>query len=99
MEIVHADLLDDPSIDKAIEGATYVIHTANPVGIDEPSDPNVMIKPSVEGTLSVLKAANKHKVKRVVMTSSIAAVETQTSETMENDPVLDETYWSELNSE
>ena len=31
VEFVNADLLDDASLDKAIEGATYVIHTASPV--------------------------------------------------------------------
>lgn len=43
-----------------------------------------------------MRAAQKHHVKRVVMTSSIAAVETQSQETMDSDPVLDETFWSQL---
>ena len=70
------DLDDDESIDKAVEGVTYVLHTASPVGINEPADPNDMIRPAVEGTLSIMRAAVKHQVKRVVVTSSIAAVET-----------------------
>ena len=98
VEIVSADLQDNDSIDAAVAGATYVIHTSSPVGINEPDDPNYYILPAVEGTLSVMRAALKHGVKRVVMTSSIAAVETQSEETMESDPVLDETYWSELDS-
>ena len=56
-DIVHLDLLDDNSIDEAIAGATYVIHSANPVGINEPNDPAEMIRPSVDGTLSVMQAA------------------------------------------
>ena len=33
-----------------------------------------MIKPAVEGTLAALKGAQKHKAKRVVVTSSVAAI-------------------------
>jgi dihydroflavonol-4-reductase len=39
-----------------------------------PSDESVLIKPAVDGTLAVLRAAHKYKVKRVVLTSSIAAI-------------------------
>ncbi len=39
-----------------------------------PKDENVMIRPAVEGTLAVLKAAHKHKVKRVVVTSSLSSI-------------------------
>ena len=98
-DIVNLDLLDDNSIDEAIAGATYVIHSANPVGINEPNDPAEMIRPSVDGTLSVMRAAQKHGVKRVVITSSIGAVETQSSELLEQDPVLDETHWSQLDGQ
>ena len=56
-DIVHADLSDAASIEKAIKGATYVLHTASPVGIQEPKNPDDMIKPAVEGTLAVMRAA------------------------------------------
>ena len=55
-----------------------------------------MIKPAVEGTLSVMRAAVKYGVKRVVITSSLGAIESQSPELMEEDPILDETYWSDL---
>lgn len=96
VDVVHLDLEDDESIDNAVEGVTYILHTASPVGIYEPTDPNEMIRPAVEGTLSVMRAAVKHRVKRVVVTSSIAAIETQTSEFLAEDPVLDESLWSNL---
>ena len=98
VEIVHMDLEDDDSIDKAVSGVTYVLHTASPVGINEPIDPNEMIRPALEGTLSVMRAASKYKVKRVVMTSSVAAIETQSPEVMAEDPILDESNWSDLES-
>jgi nucleoside-diphosphate-sugar epimerase len=33
-----------------------------------------IIKPAVEGTLAVMKACHKHGVKRLVITSSVAAI-------------------------
>jgi nucleoside-diphosphate-sugar epimerase len=63
-------LLDAESLDKAIAGVDYVVHTASPLPIQVPEDEQVVIKPAVEGTLAVLRAAHKHKVKRVVITSS-----------------------------
>jgi dihydroflavonol-4-reductase len=70
LELFKADMLDDVSIDRAIEGCQYVVHTASPIPMKPPKDENILIKPAVEGTLSVLRAASKHKVKRVVFTSS-----------------------------
>ena len=55
-----------------------------------------MIRPAVEGTLRVMRAASNHGVKRVVITSSIAAIETQDPTNVE---ILDENYWSDLNSQ
>ena len=59
---------------QAIEGSTYIVHTASPFPIEEPKDENVLIKPAVEGTLAVMKAAILNKVKRVVITSSIVSI-------------------------
>ena len=71
---MNADLLDAESIDKALIGATYVVHTASPFPIEGPKNEDELIKPAVEGTLAVMRAAHKHKVKRVVITSSVAAI-------------------------
>ena len=70
LEIVAADLLDAESLDKAIEGQDVVVHVASPIPVVAPADENELIRPAVEGTLAVLRAAQKHKVKRVVITSS-----------------------------
>jgi len=59
---------------QAIEGSTYIVHTASPFPIEEPKDENVLIKPAVEGTLAAMKAARLNKVKRVVITSSIVSI-------------------------
>jgi dihydroflavonol-4-reductase len=59
---------------QAMEGSTYIVHTASPFPIEEPKDENILIKPAVEGTLAVMKAAKINKVKRVVITSSIVSI-------------------------
>jgi len=94
LEIVKADLLDAESLDKAIEGCDYVIHVASPFPISDPKDENELIKPAVEGTLNVLKAAHKHKVKRVVVTSSQVSVIMRKPENRK--PIYNEEDWSEL---
>ncbi len=50
------------------------MHTASPIPVIPPEDENLVIKPALEGTLAVLKAAHKHKVKRVVITSSTVTI-------------------------
>ena len=59
-----------------MQGACYVVHLASPVPYKEPNkeESEKIVKTAVEGALSVLRAAAKFGVKRVVMTSSIAAV-------------------------
>ena len=74
LELVEADLLDDESMQNALEGATYVAHTASPFTIVKPNHEDDLIRPAVDGTLSVMKGCQKHGVKRVVITSSVAAV-------------------------
>lgn len=75
LEIVEADLLKEDSWPAAIDGCDYICHVASPFPIEIPNDPDTIIKPAVEGTLNVLKAAAANpKIKRVVITSSIAAI-------------------------
>lgn len=57
MELVAIDLLNAESIDKAIAGCDYVVHAASPFPLAVPKDENELIKPAVEGTLAVLRAA------------------------------------------
>ncbi len=74
LELVEADLLDENSLMKACSGSTYIVHTASPFPIENPRHEDELIKPAVEGTLAIMKAARANKVKRVVITSSIAAI-------------------------
>ncbi|KAI0228540.1 putative anthocyanidin reductase, partial [Lamellibrachia satsuma] len=75
LELVQADLLDPACWSPAVDGCTYVLHTASPFPASNPSDENELIKPAVDGTLNVLNACNAANcVKRVVLTSSVAAI-------------------------
>ena len=94
LDLVNADLLDAESLDLAIKGQDYVIHTASPFPAAHPKDDNDIIKPAVEGTLAVMRAAHKHKVKRVVITSSVAAIMAHLPENRKD--LYDENDWSEL---
>ncbi len=78
LELVKADLTKEEDWIDAVKGCTYVLHTASPLPADMPDDENEIIKPAVDGTVYVLDACRKAGgVKRVVITSSIAAVSGQ----------------------
>jgi len=75
IEFVNADLNDADSLMKAVEGCTYVVHTASPVPTigTKPSYED-LVNPAVHGTNFVMRAARAHGIKRIVLTSSVAAV-------------------------
>jgi dihydroflavonol-4-reductase len=68
-----ANLTSDDGWDVATEGCDYVLHVASPLGVSDPKDPNDLIVPAREGAKRAIAAAIKAKVKRVVLTSSVAA--------------------------
>jgi len=74
LSFIEADLLQDANWNEAVQGCTYVMHVAAPLSLDMPKHEDEMIRPALEGTLRVLKAAKKAGVKRVVLTSSFAAI-------------------------
>jgi len=75
VELVAADLLGDEGWAQAMHGCTYVLHIASPFPLAEPKNPDDVIRPAREGALRVLRAASEAGVKRVVMTSSIVAID------------------------
>ena len=74
LEFVEADLLSDAGWSEAAKGVYGVLHVASPFIIEEPKDENELIRPAVDGTMRVLKAAIAAGAKRFVQTSSIAAI-------------------------
>jgi nucleoside-diphosphate-sugar epimerase len=69
-----ANLESDDGWNEAVAGCEYVLHVASPFPATVPKDENELIVPAREGALRVLRAAREAGVKRVVMTSSFAAV-------------------------
>ncbi|BEO69401.1 dihydroflavonol-4-reductase [Serratia marcescens] len=74
VEFVLADLMCDDGWPAAMAGCDYVLHVASPFPSGAPKDENDIILPARDGTLRVLRAARDAGVKRVVVTSSFAAV-------------------------
>jgi len=69
-----ADLLRDDGWAVAMKGCEYVLHVASPFPPGVPKDENEIIQPAVEGTVRVMRAARDAGVRRVVLTSSFAAI-------------------------
>jgi nucleoside-diphosphate-sugar epimerase len=69
-----ADLEKDAGWAEAAAGCDYVLHVASPFPLRAPKDESELIVPAREGTLRVLRAARDAGVKRVVLTSSFAAI-------------------------
>ncbi len=97
LHLVTADLLDEPVWKELTKGMDYVQHIASPFPRQLPKHEDDLIRPARTGTLNILKAAADNKVKRVVVTSSIAAIiYGKTRQQLKN--VLDEHSWTdELN--
>ncbi|HEV7275982.1 MAG TPA: NAD-dependent epimerase/dehydratase family protein [Devosiaceae bacterium] len=74
LEIVILDLLDDAGWPAAMADVDYLQHVASPLAIEAPADRDMLIRPAVEGTRRALEAALAAGVRRVVLTSSVAAV-------------------------
>ena len=73
LSFFRADLLKDAGWDEVMQGADFLLHAASPFPPTVPKDENELIRPAREGALRALTAAHKAGIKRVVLTSSIAA--------------------------
>ncbi|MBB3770503.1 dihydroflavonol-4-reductase [Angulomicrobium tetraedrale] len=69
-----ADLERDAGWAEASAGMDHVLHVASPFPAGVPTNPDELIRPAVDGTLRVLRAARDAGVRRVVVTSSFAAI-------------------------
>lgn len=74
LELVEADLTADRGWDAAVAGCAFVLHVASPFPAAVPKDEAELVRPAVDGTLRVLRAAAAAGVGRVVLTSSVAAI-------------------------
>ena len=69
-----ADLEDDAGWAQTVAGCDYVLHMASPFPATIPKHEDDLIVPAREGALRVLRAARDGGVRRVVLTSSFAAI-------------------------
>jgi dihydroflavonol-4-reductase len=86
---VEGDLRDLASIEKAVSGCEVVFHVAADyrLWVRNPDD---MYRSNVEGTRSLLEAARKQGVRRVVYTSSVATMGFTSGSASSNGHVADE---------
>jgi nucleoside-diphosphate-sugar epimerase len=95
LSFIAADLESDAGWAEAAAGCDYVLHVASPFPASVPKHEDELIVPAREGALRVLRASRGAGVRRVVLTSSFAAVgygyPRQTAP-------FDETNWTHLDA-
>ncbi|KAM3276255.1 hypothetical protein ACQJBY_044563 [Aegilops geniculata] len=95
LKLIKADLLDYDAMVPAIEGCQGVFHVASPVPSENATDPELeVLRPAVAGTKNVLEAASAAKIRRVVVVSSIVAVDINPKD-WPSDKIKDENCWSD----
>ena len=88
-----ADLTSDDGWDAAAAGCDFVLHVASPFPLHVPTHEDELVVPAREGALRVLRAARDAGVRRVVQTSSFAAVGYGHPETARP---FDESDWTDV---
>lgn len=90
LELVGADLMEANHWDAAVAECEYVMHTASPYQINVKDPQRDLVDPAVQGTRHVLDACRRAGVRRVILTSSMAAI----TDEPDNDRVLTEADWN-----
>ena len=91
-DVVTADLAADAGWAEAAAGCDHVLHVASPFPATVPKSDDELVRPAVDGTLRVLRAAVAAGVKRVVLTSSLSAITVG----HDDDRVRTEADWSDV---
>lgn len=78
LSFVELDLSSDTGWAEAMAGADVLMHTASPFPMAQPKNEDDIIRPAVDGTLRALNAAKAAGVTRVILTSSVVAIEAKT---------------------
>jgi nucleoside-diphosphate-sugar epimerase len=96
LSFVAADLENNAGWPEAVAGCEYVLHVASPFPSTIPKHEGELIVPAREGTLRVMRASRDAGVKRVVLTSSFAAIGYGQKP---RETPFDETSWTNANGE
>ena len=94
LSLFPVDLMSDEGWDQAMENCDYLLHVASPFVLSNETE-EFFVKPAVEGALRALKFADKHNIKKVVLTSSFAAV----GDTFDGTTSFNETHWSDTSND
>lgn len=94
LSLFPVDLMSDEGWDQAMESCDYLLHVASPFVLSNETE-EFFVKPAVEGALRALKFADKHNIKKVVLTSSFAAV----GDTFDGTTSFNETHWSDTSND
>ena len=90
LNLYTLNLTEDDGWDEGMIGCDYLLHVASPIALEN-HDEDFFVKPAVAGVNRALKFAKKHNIKKVVLTSSVAAI----FDTMEKKSYYDESDWSD----
>ena len=90
LNLFTLNLTEDDGWDEGMEGCDYLLHVASPIALENHNE-DFFVKPAVAGVKRAFKYAKKHNVKKVVLTSSVAAI----FDTLEEKTDYDETDWSD----
>jgi len=93
LSLFEVDLNRDSGWNSAIRDCNYVLHVASPFVLTD-EDEDFFVKPAVEGVQRALKFSKKHNVKKVILTSSFAAIHETLNNRQES---FDEEDWSNPN--
>lgn len=93
LSLFEVDLNRDSGWDSAIRDCSYVLHVASPFVLTD-EDEDFFVKPAVEGVQRALKFSKKHNVKKVILTSSFAAIHETLNDRQES---FNEEDWSNPN--
>jgi len=93
LAFVALDLTADTGWTEAMDGVDVLMHTASPFPLDQPKNEDDLIRPAVDGAMRALRAAHAAGVKRVILTSSTAAI--SGSALPAGDISFDETNWTD----
>jgi len=93
LNLYTLNLTEDSGWDEAMEGCDFLLHVASPISLER-TDEDYFVQPAIDGVKRALSFAKKYNIKKVVLTSSVAAI----FDSLEKKDVYDESDWSDPNN-